>query len=176
MPTKKPSFVRRVLVQPVEQRVRELAEAYESQQGLTRQQALAASFVSWFPGNIAAIFVFAVVLFASIYAIITFSVGSHSVSGPRLAEIKAEKLKQLEAIHAADKAGDHDAFAKATLALEAIEAAEQAPQTLETALLSLVSLVIAVTGIFSMPLLMSLTIDFAARRFAAASAAVDQII
>lgn len=187
MTTHKPpssSLVDRFLLAPVERRASAfvarasknatlLASAYENQQGLSKQQGAVVRFMDWFPGNVAAIFVIAVVLFASLYTVITFSVGSHSISGELMAEIEAEKLRQLEAIHAADKAGDHDAYAKATLALEKIEASEQAPQALESALLSLISLVIAVTGIFSLPLITSATLNLMGTRLVAANAALS---
>ena len=180
----KSDVIDRVLVKPVERRVKAmidrtkdnavmLARAYERQEGLSGRQSMVVRFMDWFPYNVATIFMLAIALFASIYTVITFSIGSHSISKERVAEIESAKVRQLALIHAADRANDDEAFARATLALQQIENDERAPAALESAVLSLISLVIAVTGIFSLPLITSATMKLMGTRLVAANAALQ---
>lgn len=86
----KPTLVDRVVIKPIERRVKGvvdrttenvvmLARAFDQQEGLSGRQSAIVRFMDWFPGNVASIFMLAIVLFASIYTVITFTIGSHSI-------------------------------------------------------------------------------------------------
>lgn len=83
-------------------------------------------------------------------------------------------MRQLALVHAANRANDDEAYARATLALQKLEDDEKAPAALESAVLSLISLVIAVTGIFSLPLITSATMKLMGTRLVAANAALQE--
>ena len=127
-----------------------------------------------FPWNIMIVFAtFAGLMYLS-KTLITNTIGRRKQTPEDLAALERRRIEQLELIQKNSLPnGDPNAYAKAIVELDKIAEEKAAPGQSEDAFKTIVSLTVAISGIFSIPLITSATMNMMTTRLLAAQTVIN---